>query len=39
MLIAHIGKEPDMKAESEPAEAATHLRQMRPEAATSLGSR
>jgi putative transposase len=39
MQIAHISKGPDMKAECESAEAATHPRQMRPEAATSLGSR
>jgi putative transposase len=39
MLIAHFSKEPEMKAESEPAEAATPPRQRRLEAATSLGSR
>jgi putative transposase len=39
MQIAHIGKGPDMKAACESAEAATYLRQMRPEAAQSLAAR
>jgi transposase len=39
MLVAHISKEPSMKAACEPAEAATHPRQMRPEAPQSLAAR
>ena len=36
MLVAHFSKAPEMKAEREPAEAATPPRQRRLEAATSL---
>jgi len=39
MLVAHISKEPDMKAEREPAEAATPSKQRSLEAARSLASR